>query len=348
VELWGVSGNAPGEIHKSLQTVLVNLVGNPLFTPESVVVARQEQERAALFERDSLVDAAMEALRARAFGGSEYGISALGFPDRLTSVKAEMLSQHYSRYFRPNRCVVVVAGKVRVDEMRRKVEASFGAGGLRADPPAPDVPTIRVRPIPVGLRDVVLERSAPATLFAMGWLAPGTASQANEAENRKTYITLALLDAVLGGGKAARLFHELRDVTPVGYDVRTTLITGRGSSLWCAYVVGKSDVDTYRTALTDQIAVIAEGKRPITESELTRAGAYLKTKHLQSGQRIRDRAFGAGWAEIMGLGATYDTDYDRYLDAVTVEDVNQLARRLFNANAATVLSRSPLPIETTE
>ncbi|MDX1933729.1 MAG: pitrilysin family protein [Capsulimonadales bacterium] len=350
VEIWGISDNDSDAVRESFRTVLVNLVTNPLFTPEAVTQARQEQERSLSLEQDDLLTSALEILRRRAFGGSPYGISAAGVPERLVGIRAETLDAYYRRLFRPNRCVVAVAGKVDPDRMRRLAEASFGAGDWNRGPTAPPVPDISVSRIPAGLRDLGAERQAASTLFLTGWLAPGLAQGGSEAVNRKRYATLLLLDAVLGGGKSARLFRSLRDMNPIGYDIRTTLQPGRGASLWCVYVTGDRDRETCRAAVGAELAMLMSGQRPVTEPELERARTYCRIRRLRDAERVRDRAFYAGWCEVMGLGAAFATDFDRYLEAVTPEDVNELARRLLTTHPVTVFSQpateavpSPMP-----
>src|SRR5206468_201116 len=75
--------------------------------------------------------------------------------------------------------------------------------------------------IPPSLKDLALARRAPGGIVALGYVAPGTAT----VSSRIDHAALLLMDAVLGGGKAARLFANLRDSrtgqSAAGYDVRT-------------------------------------------------------------------------------------------------------------------------------
>jgi predicted Zn-dependent peptidase len=133
----------------------------------------------------------------------------------------------------------------------------------------------------------------------------------------------------------------------MGYDVRTQLTPGRVQSLWTVYIVGDTAARVCREALQAQIGALATGARPVTDEELQRARIYLKARHLRERQRLRDRAAGVGWAEVMGLGADFDTDFDARLDAVTTDDVNRLARRLFSGRMALVYTLPSSPATAT-
>jgi zinc protease len=341
MEIWGLSGSEPSDVRKLLQTVLTNLVANPLFSPRAIAAAIDEQRTAIALTRDDPLTDALERLRARAWGTSPYGLPPFGTEDSLGLLRSDDVATYYHRNFRPERCVIVVAGGVDPEGIRDLVEKSLGAGGWDDRPAAPPLARVTPAVVPPGLRDLSVPRRAPSTVFAAGWLAPGT--DAGEGAGKDGYAALLLLDAVLGGGKASRLFRALRDTTgdgapaaPVGYDVRTQITPGRAQSLWIACVIGDTPARACRDALLAQIDALATGARPVTDEELRRANNYLKARHQRERQRLHDRASGAGWSETMGLGAEFDTGFDGRLGAVTADDVNRLARHLFGGQAVFV------------
>lgn len=329
VELWGVSAANDYDQGELLRAMLTQLVAAPRFSTEFLADGKADVARAAAIEQDTPLSATLNALRARAFSESMYGRTLFGDSNQRTS---DEVGAYYQRYFRPERAVFVIAGPITSSRAKEMVEHSLGAGGWNVGKAAPPLPTVPVETVPAGLRPLVLPVRAPATITALGFLAPGTGNV-----RRIDWATLLILDAVLGGGKASRLFHALRDgETSVGYDVRTTLMPGRGQSLWAVYVTGDSAGETARAALSSELAAVASGKKPVTEAELTRARTYLLARHAEDRQRLRDRAWGAGWAELMGLGADFDTDLSARVALVSTEDVNRMAHELFSANAAVV------------
>jgi predicted Zn-dependent peptidase len=337
VELWGVCGTGREQARALCQSLLTNMVAAPLFSPENVALGKTELVRTTALETDDLLGEVTRFLRARAWSGGPQG-GALWNREAVTSLKPEDVTSHYHKYFRPERAVFVIAGAIEPSDAKRMVENSLGAGGWNKHAPAPPVTAIKPDTIPVNLRPQVLPITAPATVLATGYLVPGTAKT-----RRVDWATLLILDAVLGGGKSSRLFRALRDSeNPVGYDVRTQVHAGRDQSLWAFYIVGASKPDSLRERLQAQLISASDGSNPITEAEVDRARAYLLTRHNIERQRLRDRAFGAGWAEVMGLGADFDTDFFARLALVSSSDVNTLARELLSKPSATVYTQ---PVE---
>ena len=279
----------------------------------------------------------MDRLRGRAYGDSPYAFPVLGSDETLRAIPAEQVRAHYHRYFRPDRAIVVVAGPVTPEDARHTVLGCIGAGGWD-DVPArsPSTRPQAASPIPAGLRDAAVPRRAPALYAAVGFLAPGV----DGLKGRSEYATLLVLDAVLGGGKASRLF-ALRDrpapgASPIGYEIHTLLAPTRVQSLWVAYVVGAQPTAPVRDRLLAVLHALADGSQPITDDELARAKSYLKIRHAEARQTTKSRADGAGEAEALGFGADFDTDYDALIDNVPLDAVNNLAHTLFTGNPATV------------
>ena len=335
VELRGVSGNDASDLHKMLQTLLTNLVAGPRFAPEKIAASLLEQQAHIAEEKDNIPRDALATLRSRVWGASPYGQPPFGDTDHLSLLPAEAVMAYYTRLFRPERCWITVAGKVDADEIESLVRASLAAGDWDSAPPAPRLPRVSIEPIPRNLRDRLLPRHAPAAILLLGYQAPGTA------DRREDYAGMLVLDAALGGGKASRLFSTLREgPTPFGYDVRTLFEPNRARSLWTAYLIGDADPIASRDALKRELDALAGGSRPFTEEQANRARAFVKTRHLRERQRQRDRAFGIGWSELMGLGASFDTNFDSQIDAVTTDSLNQLARRILGSPSAAVYTQT--------
>lgn len=335
VEIWSVGPSDEASVRTQMQTILTNLVAAPVFSPQTVLSARRDQERAILLAKDDLWVQVTNELRNRAWETSPSSRSLLGEAALVPKLGAEQLGTFYQKYFRPDRATVVVAGNITAEGAKNKVINSLGAGswgekGTRAPAQKPFVQDV----IPPDLRLRVVSRRAPATLVSVGLLAPGT-------ETSKTdWAALILMDAILGAGKASRLF-ALRENFGIAYDLRTRLIAGRAQSLWAVYVIGDAPVPETLGLVTGEIEAWANNAKPATEAELRRAKVLLQTRHLSERQRLRDRAWGLGWAETMGLGAEWEMQFEARMEAVTLDDVNRVARRVLGGNRAVVHSLGP-------
>jgi zinc protease len=337
-EIWSVSESSEAAVEQSAQTLLLNLVASPGFSPEAVAAARDEQLRAIALARGNPLVSTLDRLRGRVWFESPQGRPLLGSAESVSGITAADVQSYYTRFFRPSRAVIVVAGNITAARARSLVEQSLNAAGwseagrpaIMDNLPAPER-------VPASLRDVNLGRPAPASVFAIGYLAPGTRASA-----APDWAALLVLDAVLGGGKAGRLFRLRDNVAPpekpIGYEIRTQLLASRSQSLWTAYVIGNNPAAATRASLLGALTALGTGTTPVTDKELLRAKAYLKGKHALERQQRKDQSYALGWAETMGLGARFESDYDALIDAVKKEDVARLARDIFGSAAGAVVS----------
>jgi predicted Zn-dependent peptidase len=330
-EIWSVGGASDGAVQRSAQTILLNLVAAPGFGPQAVQDAEDAQVRELAMERDNPLSRVLGTLRGRLWSVAPQGRALLGTPGTISAIGPADISAYYDRCFRPRRTVIVFAGRIRPERAQQIAEEYLGAAGWsEADRPADADRSPTPERVPDGLRDFVLPKAGPSYVFAVGYLAPGTQA------DRDDWPAMLVLDGVLGSGKAARLFR-LRDSGALpGYEIRSLLVPYRLQSMWAAYVVGNGDLTTVRAALTAEIAALGSGQRPVTADELARVKALLKGQHAIGRQRLKDQSYGAGWSEVMGLGAQADAGCNAAIDAVTLDQVNRLAQRVFGANGAIV------------
>lgn len=154
------------------------------------------------------------------------------------------------------------------------------------------------------------------------------------------YPAFTVLQALLGGGHASRLFRQSRETLGLGYEVGAlyapeqslTLITylqwnGRRDS-------GAKDNATSESALRLLNAQLdGISANPPTDEELTRARNFAIGEDALRHERARDRAFLLGWYEAVGKGYAYDTELPRNLADVTRADILRIAKTYLGARA---------------
>lgn len=345
IELWTLSGAAEREI--AAQTLLLNIVSTPLFAPRQVEDARRDIERERAVRTDGLLSEAIHRLRGRVFVASPVGRDPLSDTASLQEATAARLRRFYNRTVGSDarRAVFVVAGDIEADDADRMIRSSLAAGDWQAwrnasgavkaaAPPSAPV----IDEVPEGLKPLDLRRAAPTRLALVGFVAPGTT------EGAKTMATLHVLDALLGGGKDCRLF-ALRDRspggTPIAYDIVSRIEASREQSLWITAMTGTiPPSQTAQETVVAALRALADGSQPATDDELARAKAFLKGKHRRERQRLSERASALGYAQVMGLGATFESEYDANIDAVTAAEVNALAKRIFGTSPAYAVTGS--------
>lgn len=315
----------PSALEDAARTLLVNVLARPVFSPESVAQGKADLERARLRTESDLVDRTLDALRTRAIGTS---VNLLGTPQSVAKLTAERVEAFHNKFVRPDRTTLIAVGKCDPEAVRDRVTALLAASGwseLESSPKPKDAPAWE----PLGvLRDVALPLRAPSLVVAGGLRLPGLRSSVAD------YPALLLLDALLGGGKGGRLFTRLRDRASLGYDTHSVFAPGRDVTFWGAYLWGDTPTETARAALRAFFAETAKGD--FTEAELTRAKGYWRGQRLRDRQRLLSRARSAAALSALGLDPARDAALPAQVDAVTLDEVNALARKLFAQNPAFV------------
>ncbi len=263
------------------------------------------------------------------FGGTRAGVSAI--TERTTRA-------FYEHWYTPDRTVIAVVGRVDPGAVRRSLDDQLfeytRRSAARAAPVSDDPPFETAR---------VARRLAGRTRYVLaGFAAPGLGDP--------DYPAFAVLTAIIGGGKSARLFRALRESLGVGYAVGAyTPALAQGSHL-LAYVEydparpaaegGALDDSEVESRLVETVRSVLSD--PPSAREIERARRRVIGADALDHERVRDRAFHLGWYEVMGLGYAADAEMEGRLAGVTAGDVQRVARKYLGRWVLSVVSPGSL------
>ena len=143
----------------------------------------------------------------------------------------------------------------------------------------------------------------------------------------------AVLDGVLGGGMSSRLFQEIREKRGLAYAVYSYQAQYQDTGEFVVYAGTRPDNAAEVIGLIrDEIAKVTESG--ITTDELERVRESIKGQMILGLESTRARMTRLGKAEAtQGELLSLDEIVER-IDAVTCEDVHEMAKRLFDGNHA--------------
>jgi zinc protease len=210
---------------------------------------------------DSPGSVAEMVARRAAWGGSLYGqVTTPASLQRLTI--ADVQRQHAS-HWRPDRCVLVLAGDVEADAARALVEAAFGGWARPADPP-PAATTV-TGPAPVLPSAVWLDMpgSGQSAVIVGAPTVPQGHADARIADVAHT---------LLGGGYSARINQLIRIERGLSYGAFGGAELHPAASLWQGQAQTKHASAAEVAALMRQALVrIARESAPAPELEARKA-----------------------------------------------------------------------------
>lgn len=279
-----------------------------------------------------------ETLRATAFRVHGYHHEIIGDLPDLRQISADQLYAHYCDHYVPANAFVVGVGSFETATVLERVREEYGR--LTARP----VPELFARPEPeqMGERRVVVERPGRTAFLQMSYRAP--------AATHPDWLKLAILDSILTGpggpidNKTSRLYQAL---------VKTGIaasISGGLSETVDPYLFNLSVVVNQGRTLAEAEATLqAEIDRllndGITETELLRAGKQARASFAYEAESVTDQAYLLAISAILGQHDWADT-YTERVQALTVEEINDVARRTLQSRYRTVGWLVPTESET--
>lgn len=298
--------------------VLADLVRRPLFEPEELEKERNVVSEELAMVADSPTQQADMLLDETIWPRQPLGRDVAGDEATLRSFTREMAMDYLHRQYVPNNVVVSVAGAVSHEEAVELVRDSFD-----------DWP----RGVPGGWYPAVNGQKEPraAVKYKATEQAHLTLAVRGLPLHHPDRYALSLLSVVLGEGMSSRLALELRERLGLCYDVHSyvSFFLDAGSFAVYAGVDPANARDALR-ALVTELARLRE--RGVPEEELSRARELTKGRLLLRLEDTRAVSDWLGAQELLAGRVRTVDEVTRLIDAVTVEDVGLLARRLFVAD----------------
>jgi predicted Zn-dependent peptidase len=269
-------------------------------------------EEIAMYE-DEPQDKVHDVLAGAIFGDHPLGRPIIGTADVVGSVPVPTISTWHDGRYVPGNIVVAAAGNLEHERILSLVDAVFGD-------PAP----LPVRPSTPDERGAVLrfhEKETEQYHICLG--GPGIA----RADERR--FALRILDTILGGSTSSRLFQEVREKRGLAYAVYS----------YASHYADGGQVAVYVGTRPDNVAAAievigAELERVqgdgVSEDELERARENVKGRTVLSMESTLTRMNRLGSSVLMDVPVLTVDELLAALDAVTLEDVNALARELWD------------------
>lgn len=308
-------------------TILADILRHPAF-PEDKIELAKIQQRDRIARRNDNPNAIIGREFRRIIFGKDSPYARQPEYDTINSIKREDLIAFHREFFQPENVILAVWGDLQVAEMRKKIEQIFGSWprGGRPKPPVPPVdPAARNR---AGIYQIVKE-DMPNSWVAMGFL--------DGRRDDPDYFALEVMNDILGGGFASRLFNKVRTEQGLAYTVGSNWAAGWDRP---GYFIAIGSTKTESTvqileAMRNEIRRLAQGG--VTEEELARAkDSILKgfAFEFDSTAKIVERLVSY---EYYGYPRDYLQRYRDNIEKVTKEDVARVAAKYLNVDQLAIV-----------
>jgi predicted Zn-dependent peptidase len=299
----------------------------PTFPAAEVELERRLTLQAIRSQTEQPFNVAMDKLRQAIYGEHPYALSGLGTEDSVPALTRDDLVQYHRQFFRPDRLVISIAGRVEVEAMIEQVQARFGDWQI-PDQPLPCPASVLLTTTP---SQVLTPQQSQQSIIMLGYRGPGVGGITLEAgPHSHPYATLKLLNTYLGNGLSSRLFVELREKRGLAYDVSAFYPTRLDPAYFVVYM-GTAPENTL-TALEGLRAEVERlSATPLSGDELEMAKNKLLGQYALGKQTNTQLAQIFGWYEVLGLGVGFDQDFQAAIAAITPEQAQAAAQQYLSA-----------------
>ncbi|MCS6135836.1 insulinase family protein [Shewanella baltica] len=259
-----------------------------------------------------------------AFLAHPYSWSVIGHESDIAAWTLEDLVQYHKTYYAPNNAVVVIAGDVKLAQVKALADKYFAP--IPAQTPPKAIRT--VEPEQKGERRTFVQKASVSTPNVMLAYHIPAATHAD-------FYALDLLSSILSQGNSSRLYQSLVD-RQVALEAQTYMPMSVDPNLFYVMGVATPEVkaSTLEHALIEQIDAIAT--TGVTQQELD------KVKNIKLMDFYRSMETINGKANTIGTYEMYFGSYDKLFNApeaynkVTPADIQRVAQTYLRKSNRTV------------
>lgn len=298
--------------------ILDEILNNAVYDDYEIEKKRSEILSKIRQKRDVPMNIALENYKTLIFENSVYSHSNKILEKSIPDLTREDIVSYYNRILDSKNVIISVNGNADAEKMIN----SFGS--ILKEKRSPEFKYSNYK---------VTKLTAPKTVsksikdLQTAWLFYGW--QTAGVNDKKDFVTLKVLDTMLGGGMSSRLFRNLREQDGLAYQLGSSYSSHILGGSFMAYIGTSPDKLNY-----SKNKILSEIERLkmefVSDSELADAKARLKGSFIIALETNSEKASVVGAFEASGLGYDFLPKYVKMIDEVTASDIIRVVNKYFN------------------
>lgn len=294
---------------------------SPRFDDDAVERVRQQVLSSIKSDQKSPRDLVGQALRKLVYGDHPYAQTKDGTVDSVSALTRDDLIAAHRNALVQDRLYVAAVGDITPEQLSALMDSLFS--DLPKEGPA--LPGKADLNFPGGIHVEPFETPQSVALFAQ----PGIDMDDPD------FFAAYVLDLILGGGSfESRLMNEVREKRGLTYGVYSYFVDKESANMWMGSVASGNDriaqaIDVIRAEWSKM------AEKGVTQEELDNAKTYLTGAYplrFDGNGPIANIMVGM---QTGGMPIDYISTRNDKVNAVTLEDVNRVAKRLLDPDALT-------------
>jgi predicted Zn-dependent peptidase len=289
-----------------------------------------EKERNVILEEISSIEDVPEDFIHDIYAERHWPEHPIGRPvtgtiETVSAITLEDVRRYYSEWYRPDNMLLAVVGNFEPEAVYRQIEEEFGSFPTLAVPGRPAAPRFGA-----GLEFVEQDISQDHVVFGF----PGTTG-----ENPDRYV-YEMVSSILGGGSTSRLFEKVREEAGLAYSIYTFTSSYFSTGTLGVYAaVAPENINQAIDLCAEQLRDLRDV--PVGEEELSLNREQLKGGVLMALESTSNRMSRLAKSTMYHGRVLSVDEILASIDAVTPEDVQRVAQKMFRRENATSIIMGP-------
>ena len=294
--------------------LLADIFINSRFDEEEIIKEQSVILQEIKMVEDSPDDYIHDFFESVFWNGHPLGLSVLGTRDLISTLNRETLVAFFNDRYKGDNLVLAAAGNLKHDEFVDLVNRTFGSMSGKSLKSQTNEPVI-------SSKTAVVKKDLEQVHVIIGTVAPS-------AINPKRYSSF-ILNAILGGSMSSRLFQEIREKRGLAYAIHSYLNPYSDAGFLGIYAgTGKDRLQIVISLILEELKRLRDYQ--LTEKEMTQAKELIKGNFLLSMESTDNRMIKLAKNEIFFGRFIPAEDITAFVDAVSAEDVRNMAVEIFN------------------
>lgn len=297
-----------------------SLIDKAEFDQEKMVILEEYRRK-----QDNPYGLLYDEMYEAAYTAGPYRNSVLGSFESISALDRDDMFAYYENYYTADNMVLMVVGDVDPEKCMESIRPAFES--LRkAARPATDAPRTTTLAAP-GTR--ILQRDVNETYIGMALPAPAL-------DDAKAVLAMDLAVTILGDGRSSRLYQKIKEEKRLVNSISAGFATHRYPGMNYA-IATPADAEPSQIVSETWQVMKDLATTPPTEAEMAKARRVIRNGMLFGMETNTGQSSTIGYYYTLTGSNDFLNQYLERLDALTADDVAQVAKQYFEREPVTVI-----------
>ena len=305
-----------GQIDLTLE-IIDEILNNAVFDDYEIEKKRAEILNKIRQQRDIPMNIALEDFKSFIYENSIYSQTNRILEKTLPKISRENVLSYYNKVLDSKNIIVSINGNVDSEKMIN----AFGTIFVDKKQPEFNYSNYKVKKLDSSkIVSKTINDLKTAWLF-WGWQTCGVS-------DKKDFVTLKIINTILGGGMSSRMYKNLREQDGLAYQLGSSYTPKALGGIFLTYI--GTNPETLKYSM-DKIKSEIESLKMefVSDTELQNAKDRLKGSFIIAMETNSEKASTIGVFESMGFGYDFLDEYISLINNVSASDIVRVANKYF-------------------